>query len=85
VDVHLDSLPIQPSFRPQQMLILFPFLNTTGFGLISGDFNPVTPEDSRTVESNGLSAWLSLHPDEPGQSAKTTATRWLGEVWFVAA
>ena len=37
------------------------------FAVNGPDFNPVLPEDSRLVESNGLSdAWLSLHPDEPG-------------------
>ncbi|KAJ5383755.1 Endonuclease/exonuclease/phosphatase [Penicillium concentricum] len=66
-NVHLDSLPIKPSHRPQQLSIVSSFLRSAGCGLIAGDFNPVLDEDAVLIESNGLTdAWLALRPEEPG-------------------
>ncbi|KAJ5835739.1 hypothetical protein N7447_001765 [Penicillium robsamsonii] len=66
-NVHLDSLPIQPSHRPQQLSIVSSFLRSAGRGLVAGDFNPVLDEDAVLIESNGLTdAWLALQPEEPG-------------------
>ncbi|CAG8125420.1 unnamed protein product [Penicillium olsonii] len=67
VNVHLDSLPIQPSFRPQQMAIVSSIISDAGSGLVAGDFNPVLEEDASLVEDNGLvDVWKSLHPQEAG-------------------
>ncbi|KAJ5700872.1 Endonuclease/exonuclease/phosphatase [Penicillium malachiteum] len=66
-NVHLDSLPIEPSYRPAQLSTVSSFLESAGCGLIAGDFNPVLPEDAILVESNGLTdAWKALHPNDPG-------------------
>ncbi|KXG48192.1 Endonuclease/exonuclease/phosphatase [Penicillium griseofulvum] len=66
-NVHLDSLPIKPSHRPQQLSIVSSFLRSAGCGLVAGDFNPVLDEDAVLIESNGLTdVWLALRPDEPG-------------------
>ncbi|KAG5919081.1 hypothetical protein E4U53_004028 [Claviceps sorghi] len=67
INVHLDSLPIRPSKRPQQMSIVASLLRCTGRGLVAGDFNPVLPEDSTLVADNHLvDAWLHLRHDDPG-------------------
>ncbi|KAI1771857.1 Endonuclease/exonuclease/phosphatase [Hypoxylon cercidicola] len=67
VNVHLDSLPIQPSFRPRQLSIVTSILRTAGCGLVAGDFNPVLPEDETLLGDNRLvDAWAELHPDHPG-------------------
>lgn len=67
VNVHLDSLPIQPSFRPQQVSIIAALLRSAARGVVAGDFNPVLPTDGGLVEENGLmDAWVELHPDDPG-------------------
>ncbi|CAG7920133.1 unnamed protein product [Penicillium olsonii] len=67
VNVHLDSLPIQPSFRPRQMAIVSSIISDAGSGLVAGDFNPVLEEDASLVEDNGLvDVWKSLHPQEAG-------------------
>jgi tyrosyl-DNA phosphodiesterase 2 len=67
VNVHLDSLPIRPSFRPQQISIVSSFIHAAGCGLVAGDFNPVLDEDATLIESNGLTdAWASLHPKDSG-------------------
>ncbi|KAJ6052490.1 Endonuclease/exonuclease/phosphatase [Penicillium canescens] len=55
-----------PSLGESGALTSLPFGHSRCFGLISGDFNPVTPKDSHPVESNGPTAWLSLRPDETG-------------------
>ena len=66
-NVHLDSLPIKPSYRPQQISMVSSFLRATGQGLVAGDFNPVLEEDVDLLERNGLvDVWTSLHPGEPG-------------------
>ncbi|KAJ6015139.1 endonuclease/exonuclease/phosphatase family protein [Penicillium herquei] len=67
VNVHLDSLPIKPSHRLQQISIASSLLRSAGQGLVAGDFNPVLDEDIDLLEKNGLvDAWTSLRPGESG-------------------
>lgn len=69
INVHLDSLFIQPSRRPRQVAIAADLLRTAGvsYGVIAGDWNPVMEEDEDLVQKNGLTdAWEYLHPDENG-------------------
>ncbi|KAF1839717.1 hypothetical protein BDW02DRAFT_604322 [Decorospora gaudefroyi] len=67
INVHLDSLPINPSRRPQQFALVTAYLSVADRGLIAGDFNPVLPEDADLVSANELEdAWTSLHPPDPG-------------------
>ncbi|KAJ5998787.1 Endonuclease/exonuclease/phosphatase [Penicillium sp. IBT 35674x] len=72
INVYLDSLPIKPSHRPQQISVASPSLRAAGRGLVAGGFNPVLEEDTRILESNGLireglettSALLALSDNE---------------------
>ncbi|KAJ4259656.1 hypothetical protein NW762_007586 [Fusarium torreyae] len=67
INVHLDSLPIQPSKRPEQLSTVAGLLREAGQGLVAGDFNPVLPEDDSLVQGNGLvDAWVELHNSQPG-------------------
>ncbi|KAI0163894.1 Endonuclease/exonuclease/phosphatase [Xylariaceae sp. FL1272] len=67
INVHLDSLPIQPSQRPRQVAIVASLLRCTGRGVVAGDFDPVLPEDDALVKDNGLlDVWAELRGDEPG-------------------
>lgn len=67
VNVHLDSLPINPSLRPRQLSIVSSYLRAAGQGLVAGDFNPVFPEDNTLVGANGLfDAWSELRSNEAG-------------------
>ncbi|UPK91554.1 hypothetical protein LCI18_002489 [Fusarium solani-melongenae] len=67
INVHLDSLALEPSRRPKQLSITAELLREAGKGLIAGDFNPVLPEDNTLVANNGLvDAWVKLHDSEPG-------------------
>jgi tyrosyl-DNA phosphodiesterase 2 len=67
INVHLDSLAIVPSLRPQQLSIVASSLRSVGRGLVAGDFNPVLPEDRTLVEENGLvDAWQELRQGEDG-------------------
>ncbi|KAL6155442.1 hypothetical protein ACJQWK_05238 [Exserohilum turcicum] len=67
VNVHLDSLPINPSLRPRQLSFAASYLRAAGRGVIAGDFNPVLAEDEDLVRANGLvDAWVQCHPREPG-------------------
>ncbi|KAI1264060.1 Endonuclease/exonuclease/phosphatase [Xylariaceae sp. FL1019] len=67
INVHLDSLPIQPSLRPRQVEIVASLLRCAGRGVVAGDFNPVLPDDDALLRSNGLQdVWLELHGDETG-------------------
>lgn len=56
INVHLDSLPIQPNQRPRQVVIAANLLRTAGMGrgVIAGDWNPVSEEDTALVERNRL-------------------------------
>lgn len=67
INVHLDSLPIQPNQRPRQVAIATDLLRAAGRGLIAGDWNPVSEEDLSLVQENRLiDAWEYLHPGEDG-------------------
>lgn len=69
INVHLDSLPIQPNQRPGQVAIAANLLRTAGVGrgVIAGDWNPVSEEDASLVQENRLvDAWERLHPGEDG-------------------
>jgi len=67
VNVHLDSLPMNPSHRPRQISIVSSFLCTAGRGLVAGDFNPVLKDDATLIEDSGLmDVWTSLHSEDPG-------------------
>lgn len=69
VNVHLDSLPIQPNQRPRQVAITAGLLRTAGVsrGVIAGDWNAITEEDRVLAGNNGLTdAWEDLHPGEHG-------------------
>lgn len=69
INVHLDSLPIRPNQRPRQVAIAASLLRTAGVdrGIIAGDWNPVTEEDTTLVQENSLTdAWEYLHPGEDG-------------------
>jgi tyrosyl-DNA phosphodiesterase 2 len=69
INVHLDSLPINPSLRPYQLSIAASYLSVAGRGIIAGDFNPVLPEDDDLVRTNGLTdAWVHLHSNDPGHT-----------------
>ncbi|PKY00078.1 hypothetical protein P168DRAFT_313592 [Aspergillus campestris IBT 28561] len=67
MNVHLDSLPIQPSKRPIQLSIIASYLRAAGRGLVAGDFNPVLPEDNALIGTNELKdVWVELRPEEDG-------------------
>lgn len=67
VNVHLDSLPIQPSRRPQQIAAVASTLQSANRGLVAGDFNPVLAEDATLISDNHLvDVWLEHHPTESG-------------------
>lgn len=67
INVHLDSLPCYPSFRPRQLSIVTSFLRSADCGLVAGDFNPVQEEDATLIQENGLvDAWLELRQEESG-------------------
>ncbi|KAJ5116948.1 hypothetical protein N7456_001296 [Penicillium angulare] len=67
MNVHLDSLPIKPSHRPQQISIASSFLHIAGKGLVAGDFNPVLDEDADLLERNNLTdVWSYLRPGDSG-------------------
>ena len=69
INVHLDSLPINPSMRPHQVSICASYLGAAGRGIIAGDFNCVLPEDDDLVSNNGLAdAWAELHPNDSGHT-----------------
>jgi tyrosyl-DNA phosphodiesterase 2 len=69
LNVHLDSLPINPSLRPHQLSIGASYLSAAGRGVIAGDFNPVLPGDHDLVHTNNLiDAWAHLHPRNPGHT-----------------
>ncbi|KAK3897273.1 hypothetical protein C8A05DRAFT_39185, partial [Staphylotrichum tortipilum] len=67
VNVHLDSLPIQPSLRPGQVAAAAGLLRSAERGVVAGDFNPVLPSDGGLLRENGLvDAWEELKNEEEG-------------------
>lgn len=69
INVHLDSLNIQPNYRPRQVAIAASLLRAAGVGrgFIAGDWNPVSSEDATLVRENSLvDAWERLHAGEDG-------------------
>ncbi|KAJ5030527.1 Endonuclease/exonuclease/phosphatase [Bipolaris maydis] len=69
INVHLDSLPINPSLRPYQLSICSSYLSTAGRGIVAGDFSPVLPEDDDLVRTYDLTdAWTCLHPNDAGHT-----------------
>lgn len=69
INVHLDSLSINPSLRPVQLSICALYLRAAGHGIIAGDFNPVLQEDDDLVRANDLTdAWMQLCPNDPGHT-----------------
>jgi len=69
INVHLDSLPSKPSFRPSQLEVSAALLRAAGAGLVAGDFNPVQKEDQTLLEQphiNLLDAWKAVRPGEDG-------------------
>ena len=67
INIYLNSLPINPSFRLRQISIVTSYLRAADRGLIAGDFNAVLSEDERLISDNDLlDAWAELHPSEPG-------------------
>ena len=69
INVHLDSLPINPSMRPRQVSICASYLRAAGRGVIAGDFNCILPEDDDLVSNNDLvDAWEVLHPNDSGHT-----------------
>ncbi|KAI4714366.1 hypothetical protein J4E89_000045 [Alternaria sp. Ai002NY15] len=69
INVHLDSLPINPSMRPRQVSSCASYLRAAGRGIIAGDFNSILPEDDDLVSNNGLAdAWAELHPNDSGHT-----------------
>ncbi|KAK0203071.1 hypothetical protein DFS33DRAFT_1385433 [Desarmillaria ectypa] len=58
INVHLDSLVINPPFRPTQLIISGDYLRAAGSGIIMGDFNAITPADQNLIDELGLlDAW----------------------------
>jgi tyrosyl-DNA phosphodiesterase 2 len=69
INVHLDSLQINPSLRPQQLSVCASYLRAADRGIVAGDFNSVLPEDDDLVRANGLTnAWAHVHPNDPGHT-----------------
>lgn len=67
INVHLDSLPINPSLRPRQLSLAASYLSAAGRGLIAGDFNTVLPEDEDLISTNKLTdGWAHLYPEDSG-------------------
>ncbi|PWY88735.1 endonuclease/exonuclease/phosphatase family protein [Aspergillus sclerotioniger CBS 115572] len=67
INVHLDSLALQPNRRRRQLAIVADNLHLAGHGFVAGDFNPLLPEDDCLVTANSLvDIWSELHPDDPG-------------------
>ncbi|PBK65879.1 hypothetical protein ARMSODRAFT_1087119 [Armillaria solidipes] len=58
INVHLDSLAINPPLRPTQLTICGDYLRAAGSGIIMGDFNAITPADQSLIDELGLlDAW----------------------------
>lgn len=67
INVHLNSLPVNPSLRLRQHTISASYLRAAGHGVMTGDFNPVLPEDETLIGDNHLvDAWNELYPNKDG-------------------
>lgn len=67
INVHLDSLPIQPSLRFLQLSVVSTYLRAAGRDLVAGDFKSVLPEDDTLISTNCLiDVYAELHPNESG-------------------
>ncbi|KAH8798598.1 Endonuclease/Exonuclease/phosphatase family protein [Xylogone sp. PMI_703] len=67
VNIHLDSLALQPSYRLEQVSTIASILYNAGCGFVAGDFNSILPEDEESIQANGLiDPWIKLHQGEPG-------------------
>lgn len=68
VNVHLDSLAHDPSYRPAQVrLTAQSIASAGGHGLIAGDWNSVLPiDDSLCAENGMIDAWEANRPGEDG-------------------
>lgn len=68
VNVHLDSLAHDPSFRPPQVALAAASIKAAGSGVIAGDWNPVLPLDDALCADNGITdEWVALKGTaEPG-------------------
>lgn len=87
VNVHLDSLNINPPLRPAQLALCAEHLHclgdTKGYsiglhaGLVAGDFNAISPRDETLAEECGLvNIWRATHPgvgDTPDASTNALA------------
>ncbi|KAH7112104.1 hypothetical protein B0J11DRAFT_187108 [Dendryphion nanum] len=66
-NVHLESLPINHSWRPEQLSIVRILSRVADCGLVTGDSNPVIPEyDGNTASNRLVDAWAHLHLADPG-------------------
>ncbi|KAI0694632.1 Endonuclease/exonuclease/phosphatase [Cytidiella melzeri] len=66
-NVHLESLPMGTSMRPDQLLTTADMLREDGIhaGVIAGDMNAIAPEDDSIHEQAGLlDAWTGDEADE---------------------
>ena len=67
INVHLESLALQPPLRPAQLAHCTNHVNEADAGFIAGDFNAIEYFDDELAEKNGLiDAWAALHPAESG-------------------
>ncbi|KAF7374884.1 hypothetical protein MSAN_00374500 [Mycena sanguinolenta] len=69
INTHLESLPQGNDIRPEQLSLLTKFLKGPGVrgGIVSGDMNPIGPEDAALPGALGLrDAWTRGDSDERG-------------------
>ncbi|KAL1404914.1 hypothetical protein Q8F55_008526 [Vanrija albida] len=67
VNVHLDSLAHDPSFRPPQVALATASIKAAGAGVIAGDWNPVLPLDDSLCADNGITdEWVALKGADDG-------------------
>jgi tyrosyl-DNA phosphodiesterase 2 len=87
VNVHLESLALQPPLRPAQLAHCKNHVNETEAGFIAGDFNAIESFDDELAEQNGLiDAWAALHLLESGDESTKNGRRPSmkgGETWGI--
>ena len=73
INVHLDSLNINPPLRPMQLSLCAEHLRSAGgVGFVAGDFNAISPRDGALAEEVGLvDAWRAAHPDRDESEGAT--------------